>query len=753
MNLWKVKNPRKDLRFEIAFTKAYRDAVRTYTHPAQIELACLKAQYPAIMMPIEDDDVLAGRIQMGLVGMGIQGQTGGTGYYIDEPRVTQALEQQSGDAKYREDLHDLLTFWKGHCTYNIVLEETPEEIRRVIPTEQWKTQPVPASPIIRMAGAYVNYDHLLQVGICGLEDEIRSARKTAQEQERDVVIYDCMLGALEVLKDVCRHYQAQASELAQNAATPQRRREMQDLAAALEQITKRAPQSMLEAIQLAWLYSMMAQLIEFGRMDVYLGDFYCHDIDNGIITEAQARRMVQSFYRLVDHLDCDTDGRVIVGGYGRRNPENADRFCMVAIEACRTVREILPQFTLRFNRETPKEVWDASMRCIGEGRTFPLLYNDDVLVPGVMHAFRVPRERAETYMPLGCGEIEFDHYSFGSPNGSVNTLKILELAIRGGYDPIAHKYLTIKTTPLTECTSYVQFLENYKTQLHYFISTQAKYERYLYHAIGSRHPFMLVGMLYDGVIESGKPFLDGGCAYLAGTMELYGNVNAANSLAAIKKLIFEEHQLTAQELVSALDDNFYMHNRTRKLLMDCPKYGNDDDYVDSIFVELHNYLCATTAAQAEKVGLCSYLSVTINNKQNTTLGRWVGATPDGRKAGTPMANAKNPAAGTDKNGLPAMLNSILKPSHSNHAGMVQNMRFTKETWNDANGKTQALLKDYFDRGGAHAMITVVGKDDLKNAMERPDEYRDLIVRLGGLSLRYVELTKDVQQEIYDRTTY
>lgn len=158
---------------------------------------------------------------------------------------------------------------------------------------------------------------------------------------------------------------------------------------------------------------MMAQLIEFGRMDVYLGDFYCHDIDNGIITEAQALRMVQSFYRLVDHLDCDTDGRVIVGGYGRRNPGNADRFCMVAIEACRTVREILPQFTLRFNRETPKEVWDASMRCIGEGRTFPLLYNDDVLVPGVMHAFRVPRERAETYMPLGCGEIEFDHYSFG----------------------------------------------------------------------------------------------------------------------------------------------------------------------------------------------------------------------------------------------------------------------------------------------------------------------------------------------------
>ena len=751
MNNWKVKEPRQDLRFEIEFTKAYRDAVAAHQHPAEIELACLRAQYPAILMPIQEEDVLAGRIQMGLVGMGIQGQTGGTGYYIDEPRVTEALETQSGSAKYREDLHDLLTFWKGHCTYNVVLEETPAEIRRVIPTEQWKTQPVPASPIIRMAGAYVDYDRLLRGGICGLEEEVRAARAAAQREGRDVVIYDCMLGALDLLRDCCRYYRDQAQQLSREAKTPRRAKEMSDLAKALEQITLRPPESLLEAMQLAWLYSMLAQLIEFGRMDEYLGDFYCHDIDCGVITEAEALKMVQSFYRLVDHLDCETDGRVIVGGYGRRNPENADRFCLVAIEACRTVREILPQFTLRFHAGTPKEIWEASMRCIGEGRTYPLLYNDDVLVPGVMEAFHVERALAERYMPLGCGEIEFDHYSFGSPNGSVNTLKILELAIRGGYDPIAHKYLSIPTTPLAECETYEQFVENYKTQLHYFISTQAKYEKYLYEAIGSRHPFLLVSMLYDGVIEKGRGLLDGGCAYLAGTMELYGNVNVANSLAAIKRCVFETGQLTKQELVAALDDNFYRHDRVRKLLMDCPKYGNDDDYVDGIFVRLHNYLCATTAAQAEKVGLKSYLSVTINNKQNTTLGRWVGATPDGRKAGTPMANANNPAAGTDHNGLTAMLNSILKPSHANHAGMVQNMRFTRETWNDP--KIQQLLREYFQRGGAHAMITVVGRDDLKNAMERPEEYKDLIVRLGGLSLRYVELNKDVQQEIYDRTTY
>ena len=753
MNHWKVQNPRQDLSYEIAFTQAYRAAVKQYTHPAEIELAMLRAQYPAIMHPIEDNDVLAGRVEFGLVGYGIQGQTGGTGYYIDEPRVVQALEFAEGNAKYREDLHDMLTFWKARNTCNKVLRETPAALRAAIPTEQWKTEPVAASPIIRMAGAYIDFDKLVRVGVPGLRAELTALLDTAPAAGRDEVLLRCALGALDVLCGMLRFYETQAREKAADAPTPARRKEMEDLAAALHELPERAPTSLLAAMQLCWLYGVMCPLVEFGRMDEYLGDLYCHDIDNGVITEAQALKMAQTYFYLIDALDDETDGRVIVGGYGRRNPENADRYCLVACEACRTVKEILPQFTLRFNKETPKVVWDAAMRCIGEGRTFPLLYNDEVLVPGVMKAFGVDRARAETYMPLGCGEIEFDHYSFGSPNGSVGTLKILELAVRGGYDPIAGGYLAPKTIPLAECKSYEQFLENYKTLLHYFIAAQAHYEKYLYESIGQLHPFLMVSMLYDGCMESGKALLNGGCQYLAGTMELYGNVNAANSLAVIKKLVFEEKTVSAQELVQAMDDNFVGHERLRRMLLDVPKYGNDIAYVDDIMVELHDWLCETTAAQADKAGLKSYLCVNINNAQNTTLGRWVGATPNGRKAGTPMANANNPAPGTDKNGLTAMLNSILKLRHDNHAGMVQNMRFTRETWYNPDGKARALVDDYFARGGAHAMITVVGREDLAKAMEHPEDYHDLIVRIGGLSARFVALKKDVQQEIYNRVSY
>ena len=753
MNNFKVENPRKNLQFEIDFTNAYRDAIAKYTNTAQIELACLEAQYPAIMHPIQNDDVLAGRMEMGIVGLGIQGQTGGFGYYINQEKVVAALEFQEGNAKYREDLHDILTFWKGKNSYDIVLRNTPKDIKEALPTEQWKVLPLPASPIIRMAGAFVDFDKLVRIGITGLEDEIKRNILKTIETGNDVILYKSMLGSLKVLKSMCLLYYSEAKKLAGLAKTSERKKQLSDLADALVNITQKAPATMLEGLQLIWLYGVMCPLLQFGRLDEQIGDLYVHDIDNKIISEEEALSMIQTYFRLIDSLDSETDGRVIVGGYGRRNPENADRFCLVAIEACRTVKEILPQLTLRFNNKTPKLVWDTSMRCIEEGRTFPLLYNDEVLVPSVMSAFEVDRELAEKYMPLGCGEIEFDHLSFGSPNGSMNTLKILELAIRGGYEPMVDSYIAPKTKPLAECKSYEEFLENYKDLLTYYAEAEAKFEKYEYEKTGEIHPFMMVSMLYDGCIEKGKGIFNGGCKYLAGTLELYGTVNAADSLAAIKKLIFEEKTVSPKQLIEAMDNNFYRNDKLRRMFMDVPKYGNDINYIDTIFVDLQNFLSITIKAQAVKVGLKSYLAVTINNAQNTTLGRWVGATPDGRKSGMPMANANNPAPGNDKNGLTAMFNSILKPSHNNHAGMVQNVRITRETFQNSKEKVLGVIDNYFKRGGAQLMISVVGREDLYNAMQNPADYKDLIVRVGGLSARFVNLKKDIQKEIYDRVTY
>ena len=174
-----------------------------------------------------------------------------------------------------------------------------------------------------------------------------------QKNGGDVILFQCMLGALELLKEVCLFYKKQALEKKENEKDPSRSMQYDIMAQVLESITLRKPETMREAIQLVWIYSLLTPQIEFGRMDFYLGDLYVHDIENGIISENEALEMVQSFFRLIDHLDCEVDGRVIIGGYGRRNRENADKFCLVAIEACRTVKEVLPQFTLRFSRKLP----------------------------------------------------------------------------------------------------------------------------------------------------------------------------------------------------------------------------------------------------------------------------------------------------------------------------------------------------------------------------------------------------------------
>ncbi len=753
MNHYKVKNPRRNLEVEIAFTKAYRKARKKYaSNKYQLEVECMKAQYPALLHPIEETDVLAGRHEFGPVGFGIQHQTGGFGFYIHEDEVVHELEHGTGSLKYREDLNEMLVFWKNENTDRFVMKNMPKHLQEALLSDAWEKVPMPAGPILRMAGCYLDFDKLVQIGLPGLEKEVEERLEEDGLAESQVQFLTASLDMLKLLKDILAYYEKQARELAEGAEGS-RKKELLRLADALSQNQVAKPASYLEAVQLVWMYCLLGPIIDIGRCDVFFGDLYCHDIDNRVINEGEALQITMNFFRLIDHLDCETDGRVIVGGYGRRNPETGDRYSLHAIEACRRTRTVLPQFTLRFHKNTPKEVMQAAIRCIEEGTTYPLLYNDDVIVPGVEKTYGVSRELAEHYIMLGCGEYEFEHYSVATPSGSLNAGKILEIAMNGGYDPVGGWQIGPQTPKLTECKSFEEFYGYYLRHSRHYIEAEAEFEAYEYEITGTRHPFIMPSLLYDGCVAKAKALFEGGCEYLAGTLEYYGTVDAADGLCAIRKLVFEDKSMSAQTMMDALADNFTDYPRERKLMLDAPKYGADNSEADEMLVKLTDFFNQTTAEQAERVGLKSYLPVYINNAQNTTLAKWVGALPNGRKAGCAYANANNPESVVDTKGLTPMINSLLKPSHTDHAGMVQNFRFTKELLQSSKDKVIAAMKGYFDRGGSQAMITVVGKEDLKKAMETPEEYGDLIVRVGGFSAKFVTLEKDVQKEIYERASF
>ena len=175
--------------------------------------------------------------------------------------------------------------------------------------------------------------------------------------------------------------------------------------------------------------------------------------------------------------------------------------------------------------------------------------------------------------------------------------------------------------------------------------------------------------------------------------------------------------------------------------------------MDDLAYDLHDFEARCIRDQADRVGLHSFLMVIINNSANTSMGHWTAASADGRRSKTFMANAVNPTGGMDKKGLTAMLNSLVRIPPENHAGTVQNIKFTRELYSRGADKVQALMDTYFENGGTQAMITVVGRQDLENALKNPDQYKSLIVRVGGFSARFVELSPDIQQELLSRTAY
>jgi pyruvate-formate lyase len=263
----------------------------------------------------------------------------------------------------------------------------------------------------------------------------------------------------------------------------------------------------------------------------------------------------------------------------------------------------------------------------------------------------------------------------------------------------------------------------------------------------------MMSLLYDGCVEKGKSMLSGGIAYLGATLESYGNINTVDSLAAIRETVFEKKSITPDRLLQALKANFEGYELERKLLLKAPKYGNDLNAVDDLARDLHDFEARTIRDQAGRVGLHSFLMVVINNSANTYLGRWTGASADGRRERTFMANANNPVGGMDTNGITAMLNSLSSFPPDNHAGSVQNIKLDRDVFSRAPEKVRALLDSYFENGGTQAMITVVGRKDLEEAMKNPEKYRSLLVRVGGFSARFVELEKDVQQEVLSRTVH
>ncbi|MGE5352144.1 MAG: pyruvate formate lyase family protein [Acidobacteriota bacterium] len=740
------------LQTELKFTETYRKYKDA--HAAIREAMCLKEQYPAFFTEIRDGDLFAGRIKHTLVGV-TPDEWGPTafGYYCQEREIRELMAKSELDSYFRKEIEEMLSFWKTENTSSRLRSRYTDEMAKWLPTDDWMHDYGIGFPLYRLTGGNIDFGKLLSLGIPGMAEEVRRFRANAFKEGKETEFYDAMLIALEVLIDICRFYAHEAKQKAEEERDSERKGELFKMSALLEAITVTKPGTFREALQLFWLYSLAADIRNYGRMDVYMGDFLAQDLNSDVISETEAQRLLDSMWRLMAARNTVVHNRVIIGGKGRRNEKNADRFALMAIEATLNVKEAEPQLSLRFYKGMNPLLMEKALDTIAEGRTYPMLYNDDVNIPSVQSAFCLSRTLSEQYVPYGCGEYIIDHKSFGTPSGVINLLKALEVTLHNGIDPWTGKKMGLSLGDFRSFDTFDKLWNAYTKQVEHFVDLLARQEELEYKVAGETAPFLYLSMLYDGCLEKGLGAFSGGIDYLGGTLETYGNSNTADSLSAIRKLVYDDKRLSHEDLLKALDNNFEGFERERELMLSCPKYGNDDECADTMLLKVHTHVAEYTRSQKDKTNLHSYLIVIINNSANTLLGHQTSASADGRKSGQPMNNGNNPASGFDRQGLTAMLNSIVKPSTYIHAGAVQNMKFSRDMFTKKRPVVESLLQTYFEKGGAQAMITVVNRNDLENAMKEPEKYGHIFVRVGGFSARFVELSRDVQMEILNRTLY
>ena len=738
----------------VEFTRVYMDSANVST--AEREARCEKVQWKAKVRTIQKNDLFAGRMIQAPIGFAGQSDEASLGYYLHEEAMANLRKNPGLSEECLDQLDELTAYWSGRTTVKKAKSKFTREMTEALPSDHYYSEPGIAFTLWRMAGIQLHYNKLMDKGISGLEQEIRDCMAKKADDVEAGQLYTAMLTALDTFSEVCHFYADLADELLSDEENQERIFDLREMARILRKISASPPGSFREGLQLMFLYSMLDGTRNYGRLDDYLARLFVNDINYGRIDEEEAIRLLSGLWALMKERNYRYDTRIVIGGRGRVHEKDADRLAMVILETSSRVRDIVPQLALRFHSEQDPRLYRKALDMIASGYTYPMLYNDDVNIPAAGKAFNVPYQEAEHAIQYGCGEYVLNHRSTGTPSGVINLLQALIVTIHRGIDPIGGKPMGM---PLHRYDKYGPFesfdslLEAYREQVEYHVVQLARHEELEYTEAGKDNAFLYSSMLMDDCLQRGKAIFSGGIRYLGGTLETYGNVNTSDSLLAIRELVYRKKAFSLDKLAEILRKNFRGFAAEREMMLDCPKYGNDKEAADEMMNIVHDHICGFTREQNRHTALHSYLVVIINNDANTVMGNYTGASPDGRLACTYMNPGNNPVGGMDRQGPTALMKSLLKPDPSIHAGAVQNMKFSRELFRDKRDILESLLGTYFKNGGTQAMLTVISRGDLEEAIKHPEKYANLIVRVGGFSERFVNLSPETQREIISRTLY
>lgn len=689
-------------------------------------------------------------------------------------------------------MHEICPWWRGQTVQDRCYGMFTDEQKELLASGIIKAEGNMTSGDAHLA---VNFPLLLEKGLDGLRAKVAERRARLLLTDQGDLHKEQFLKAIDItfsaLSEHILRYAALASQMAQEEIRPARRDELLAIAANCKHIAHQPPASFWQALQLCYFVQLVLQIesnghsVSFGRLDQYLYPWYRRDVElEQTLERERAIELLQSCWLKLLEVNKIRSGshskasagsplyqNVTIGGQRLLNGEPVDAvnpLSWAVLESCGRLRSTQPNLSVRYHAGMSNEFLDACVQVIRCGFGMPAFNNDEIVIDEFIK-LGVSREDAYDYAAIGCIETAVGgKWGYRCTGMSfINFARVMLAALEGGRDATTGKVFLPQEKALSagNFSHFSEVMDAWDNQIRYYTRKSIEIECVVDTVLEENAHDILCSALVDDCIERGKSIKQGGAKYDWVSGLQVGIANLGNSLAAVRRLVFEQGVVTQPQLAQALNNDFEGltgEQLRQRLINSAPKYGNDDDDVDLLLARAYQtYIDELKHYHNTRFGRGpiggTYYAGTSSISANVPFGAATMATPDGRKARTPLAEGASPASGTDRLGPTAVINSVGKlPVAKILGGVLLNQKLNPSTLDNLRDrqKLMQMLRTFFEvHKGWHVQYNIVSRETLLDAKAHPDKYRDLVVRVAGYSAFFTALSPDAQDDIIARTEH
>lgn len=699
------------------------------------------------------------------------------------------FEKRDGDVFYiteetKRQLREIAPFWENNTLRDRGEAILPEEVSVFMETGVFGMEGKLNAGDAHLS---VNYRRLLEEGLRGYEKRTRACLAaldlTDPESIDKHVFYRAVLTVIDAVRTFAARYSVLAAALAEKESDAGRKNELLEMSRICAKVPYEPADSFREAVQSVWFIQLILQIesnghsLSYGRFDQYMYPYYISDLRSGTLTEQTALELLTCLWiktltvnklRSQEHTLSSAGSpmyqNVTIGGQTADKKDAVNELSFAVLQSVAQTRLTQPNLTVRYHRNLDKKFFDECIEVMRLGFGMPALNNDEIIIPSFI-SWGVSEEDAYNYSAIGCVETAVPgKWGYRCTGMSyINFPRLLLCVMNDGVDLTSGKRFVAGHGRFTDMRSYDELMSAWDASLREMTRYSVIVENFIDKASERDVPDVLCSALTDDCIARGKTIKEGGAVYDFISGLQVGIANMADCLSAIKKLVFDEKKITAEQLWNAILDDFQSPENKKiqeMLINDAPKYGNDNDDVDMLIVraydpyidEIRKY--PNTRHLRGPIGGIRYAG-TSSISANVGQGMGTMATPDGRNAFEPLAEGCSPAHNADKNGPTAVFKSVSKlRTDKITGGVLLNQKMTPQMLSSEENrqKLEMLIRTFFNAlHGYHVQYNIVSRETLIDAQLHPEDHKDLIVRVAGYSAFFNVLSKKTQDDIIART--